>query len=411
MDVTRRTSNALLLIKVQTAEGVPATPDPTLDAVPFEKDSINKSTPFTNEQSNEVSGSMVASTPLVIAQAATVSFRSRIKGAGNGTTYTSTVKPPLHQALLGCGWRGLFTAAIATALLTAGGAASATLGTGFGTTAQMFLGMPLIFTAGVGNGDHPFIVDYTAAKVASLSQTFSPVLDTTTSASLPANWTYAGTSPADDATRATDQPFVTIWYYEDGILEKWQDCRGVLDLEGQNARPGYGTFNFTGTWISRTDVSMPTNAVVAMHGAPILMQQSGLPPAFVVNRRKLAISRWALRSGGNVESPDDPNSVGGFGSGQILERAPMVEFDPLRTALATRDALAELAAFTQYSAAMRFGLTAGNRWGLVMPKIQLVDAGDGVRNNSLRADQISAQVLSGGRDANTRDSDRFLVFY
>jgi hypothetical protein len=99
--------------------------------VPIEADSFTHNTPWTNEASNEATGTLVAGAPLIIGQAATFSFKSRIKGAGAGIDYTSAIKPPLHQLLQATGRRGQFTAAIAAAVATAGTTTSATLGTGF----------------------------------------------------------------------------------------------------------------------------------------------------------------------------------------------------------------------------------------------------------------------------------------
>jgi len=412
MDPTIRPVNALLLIKVQSEEGTMETPDPATDAVPFEADSVSFQTPYTTEGTNEVTGSLVASTPLVIGRASPFSFRSRIKGAGAGSTYSSSVKPPLHAALLGCGMKGYFQAAISAAALTAGAATTGTLGTGFSTTAQDYRGMPLILSgsSAPGEGHHPFVLDYTTGKVATLTETFDPALSTDTQAAIPANWTYAGTSPRDLTERGTDHPAVTIWYYEDGNLYKWRDCRGVPDLEGQNARPGYGTFNFTGVYEGAEEAAIPNDAVVAKHSAPLLVQGSHASGAALIGRVPLPISRWAVRNGGNVETPDDPNTRFGFGAGQIVGRVPMFEADPLRTLVDTRDAIAQIGAQQTTPIALRFGATAGNRWGLVMPQAQPV-AADNAMRGSLRADAMSWQGLNPGRDAQGRDGELILTFY
>src|SRR5687767_10778317 len=106
MDPVVRPENGLLLIAPQSAEGTPATLDPTLHAVPIEANSFRYGAPFTSEEANEATGSYVASAPLIVGQEVPLGFRSRIKGAGAGQTYSSTVKPPLHAALQACGWRG-----------------------------------------------------------------------------------------------------------------------------------------------------------------------------------------------------------------------------------------------------------------------------------------------------------------
>jgi hypothetical protein len=404
-----RPANGLLLIALQSAEGTPTTLDPTLHAVPVEAGSFTYASPFTTEDANEANGSYVASAPLIVGQEVPLSFRSRVKGAGAGTAYTSGVKPPLHAPLAACGWRGQFQAAIAAAALAAGTTTTGTLGTGFTGTAQLYTGMPLILSVGPGAGQIPLITNYTAGKVATLSDLL-PTLTTSTLAAIPANWTYAGTSPIDAASRLTDHPCATVGWYEDGNLYQWQDVRGVVDLEGETAKPGFAAFSMTGTYIGSSTVTMPTTAVLASQSAPVLTKGAGLPSAALVNRIELAISRWGLRNGGQLESVVDPNTTYGFGPGQISDRKAMFECDPLRTLVSTRDAIAEIAAGSNYPIALRFGQVSGNRWSLLLPQAQPVKADPEMRGK-LRSDSMGWQGLSAGRDAQNRDSDRFLAFW
>lgn len=403
-----RPQNSVVLIKTQTAEGTPATPSAATDAIPFETDSVTFTNPYTSESSNEANGSFVSGAPLVVGQPATIRFRSRVKGAN--LAYSASVKPPLHEAFAICGLRGLFTAAIATALLTAGTGTTATLGTGFTGTAQLYTGMPLVLTAGVGSGNTPLITNYTAGRVATLSDLFSPVLDTTTSASIPGNWTYAGTSPRDAAGRLTDHPCGTIYVYQDGVLHQFVDCRGRVDFSGDTARPGFAEFEVVGTYISSTDVAVPTGTVIANQSAPLLVKGAGTPPAALVNRKPLPISKWTSSVGGQLESPADPNTTFGFGPGQIGSREPMFGCDPLATLIATRNTLAEIGAFSQYPIALRFGSVATNRWSLLHPVAQPVAQENGTRGMFMSHDQ-QYRALSAGRDAQDRDMDRILCFY
>lgn len=403
-------SNGLLLVALQAGVGQIATLDPTIHAVPFEKDSFRWNSPTKSEASNEATGSSVAAAPLIIGQASTVSFRSRIKGAGAGTVYTSMVKPPLHAVLSACGMRGQFTSAIAAAALTAGSTTSATLGTGFAGTAQQYRGMPLILSVGPGAGAVPLITNYTSGKVATLSDTL-PALDNTTLAAIPANWTYAGTSPADATARATDRPYATVGYYEGGVLYVWYDVRGIFDQDGDSSKPGYASVTFTGIFQGKTDAAVPANAVVANHSAPTLLQGAAVSPAIVAARKAIPVSKWSVETGGQVESPDDPNTPQGFRGGELSDRTPMFKADPLSTLVATRDALAEIAAFANYPIAMRFGTVAGNRWAQLHAVAQPVDVDQNQMRGKLRAEQISYQALGAGKDAYSRDGDRIICFF
>lgn len=405
-----RPANVAVLLKLETIEAVDAMPDPTVDGVPVEADSVTYNAPWTTEASTEATGSLVTGAPLIVGQAATVSFRSRIKGAGVGATYSSTIKPPLHQALQSCGWRGQFQAAIATALATAGSTTSATLAAAFPAITRALVGMPLIVTAGLGVGATPLVVDYTSARVATFGDEFGTALDVTSSLALPANWTYASTSPSDADARATDQPSATIYIYEDGTLLKFVGCRGIVNLDGTNAHPGYGGLSFTGIYAGKTDAAVPTNLVVANHSAPVLVQGTSTSRALLVNRKPLAISRWSLDAGSQIENTEDPNTTYGFGSGQIVDRTPQLKIDPYATLVANRDTIADIGNGVTMSAVLRHGSQVGNRWSLTLPLAQPVDAAPGTRGK-LRSEEMTLQARSLGRDAVTRDTDRILCFY
>lgn len=408
-DPTIRTMNVAVLLKLQTAEGTPAVPDATVDAIPVEADSTSYNNPWTMEASNEATGSLVAGAPLIIGQAATFSFKSRIKGAGAGVAYSATVKPPLHAAFQMAGWRGQFSAAIAAAVATAGTATTITLPAGFPATARALLGYQLVIGAGTGAGNAPAVVEYTAGRVATLSESFTPPLDGTTSVSLPASWTYAGTTPQDAAARTSDNPCGTIYFYEDGVLRIFTDCRATLMLDGKSARPGYGTWNVTGIYQGKSDAPIPANIAIAGHAAPVLVQGAALSAAVSINRKPMAVSTWSLDPGTQIEVPDDPNTPFGFAGGQIVDRAPMLKIDPLATLVANRDTVADIGNGVTMPAVFRHGSQSGNRWALVVPLGQPVSADPGARGK-LRSEDVTLQARTLGRDAYARDTDRVVVF-
>ena len=405
-----RPANVAVLLKLETTEGTDAVPTGADDAIPVEADSVDYNSPWTQEQSNEATGSLVSGAPLVIGQPATISFRSRIKGAGVGSVYSASVKPPLHQALQACGKRGQFTAGIATALASAGSATSATLAAGFPSTAAALLGMPLDITAGIGNGRRPTVTGYTSGKVATLAETFDPALDDTTSLALLANWTYVGTSPRDNTARATDHPSATIYIYEDGTLLKFVGCRGTVSGDGQTARPGYAAFNFTGVYAGKSDTAIPSSLVIASHSAPVLVKSTAASPVVLFDRKPLPISQWSWENGGEVESPEDPNTNYGFGPGQIGGRTPMVRMDPLASLVAVRDITTQIGNGARGPVVIRCGSQIGNSWALTLPLAQPVENAPG-RRGSFRSEQLAFQAISSGLDAQTRDSEAVLAFF
>lgn len=409
MDPVIRPGSSLLLMALQSAEDAPASPSALTDAVPCEIDSIDYNGPYTAEQTNEANGSFAAGAPMVVGQPATVTFRSRLKGAGPGVTYTASVKPPLHAALSACGFLGLFTAALVASALSAGTAMSATLGAGASAVAQTYRGMPLVLTGAPAVGRMPLITDYSATKVATLADQFGAALSTANTAAIPANWTYAPTTPLDAASRVSMHPCATIQLYEDGSLHTWTNCRGSVDLDGNSGKPGFGTFSFTGIYQGRTDAAMPAAVTYPGHSAPLLVQGSGSQPAFQVNRRGLAISKWSIKSNSPATSPDDPNTPIGYGAAQIADRMYQLEIDPLLTQVAVRNVLAEIAAFNQYPGSLQFGTVAGNRVSILHPVMQPTDTTPGKRDK-LRAETIHYQAIVAGRDAANRDGDLVLCF-
>lgn len=408
-DVTQRSAFIAVGIRLMADENDTALPNPATDFIGIELDGITRGSPFTTEQSNEATGSMVAGAAQVIGQAATFAFRSRIRGAGPGVTYTSTVKPPLHAALSACGKRAQFQAAVAAAAITAGDAVSATLAASFPATAGALVGMPLLFSSGANSGRAPLITGYTAARVASLSENFDTPL-TTEQAAIPANWTYSGTSPADAAAKATDQPMAVIAFYRDGVLFKYTHCRGIVNLEGRAARPGFAAFNFTGIFAGKSDAAMPSLTALKQHAAPNLAKGTDASGVAIMNRKPLSLSTWSLNDGASVTSSDDPNTTIGFGAGEIGQRTPVLTVDPLATLVATRDVLAQISAGAVVPASLRHGSQAGNRWALTIPSGQVTGESDTQRDN-LVGEQITAQAISQGKDAYLRDTDSVLCFF
>jgi hypothetical protein len=406
-----RTTNVAMLFKLETTENVDAAPT-AADAFPFEEDGYSYNSPYTTEDSNEANGSLVAAAPLVVGQPAEITIRCRLKGIGGQTAYSASVKPPHHALLSASGMRGLFTASIAAAALTEGSTTTATLGAAFPATAQALRGMPLVISGGPGNGQTPFITDYTAGKVATLSDTM-PALTTATIAGIPENWTYAGTSPQDVAARAADHPSGTLYIYEDGTLLKFTGCRSTpQDIAVDTARPGFVTFKLMGVFAGKSDAAIPSNLAAPGHSAPILAQGlGGLDPAFLVNRLPLPIATLTVRLESALESPDDPNTAYGFSAAQIGERSPMLTCNPLGTTVAVRNTLSQIAAYSQYTGVIRCGSAVRNRWAITLPVLQPVESAPGTRGQ-FRSEDLSLRILApSSRDAQSRDNELVLCFW
>lgn len=404
-----RHGNVAMRFKIETSEGVDAVPD-AANAFPFEVDSVEYNSPYRAEASQEANGSLAASAALIVGQPAEISFRVRIKGAGAGAVYSAGVRPPHHDLLQACGWRGFFAAAVAATAIAAGTVSSATLAAPFAATAQLYRGMPLQLAAGNSGGRLVHVTDYTAARVATLTDSFAAALNTSVTAALPANWTYAPTSPADATARASDHPSGTLYIYEDGVLRRFAGLRGMVDFAGETARPGFMTFRFMGTYLGKSDVARPADAV-PQHSAPTLANGSGgVNNSVLVNRLPLAIRNWALASNQGLEVIDDPNTSFGFGAADISRRDAQLTLDPADTLVSVRNVIADIEAGTRYPAVLRCGSVAGNRWSLTLPSNQPAQATPG-RRGIYRTEELTLNALNPGVDPQNRDSDAVLCFY
>lgn len=399
-----------ILFKIQSAAGTDANPAANVDAIPYEAGSWTNGSDTQFQASTEVGIGLAAGAPLVIGQPVQISFQFQLKGAA--AVYSGSVTPPHHAVYRAAGLRGQFTAAVATAVATAGTTTSATLGTGFGTTAQMYRGMPFNVTAGPNANELLLCSDYTAGKVATFADmVMGTAFTTSSSIALIANWTYAPTSPADAAARATDHPSATVHYLYGGKRRRFIDVRGSISISGGSSRPGIATFTGTGVYVGEDDSAYPATLAFASHSAPLLLQGANVSEAFLINRRALAIDTFSLTTNQTVESPPDPNSLAGFAEGIIGGRDAQFSCDPLQSFVATRDTLADIKAGTRYPGLVRAGYTAGNRWGLTMPVMQPVDRPDGAVRAGAATEALNLKLLNPGSDSNTRDNDFILTFY
>lgn len=400
-----------ILFKIQSAAGTDANPAANVDAMPFEAGTFSNSSDTQFQASTEVGIGLASGAPLVIGQPVTLSFQFQMKGAGAGTTYTALITPPHHPVYRAAGLRGQFTAAVTATAAAAGTTTAATLAAPYVATAQAYRGMPFSVAAGPNVNELLLCSDYTVGRVATFADLLGTAFTTGSTIALIANWTYAPTSPADAAARATDHPLATVHYMIGGKRRRFIDVRGSISMTGSSSRPGIATFTGTGVYVGEDDAAFPATLAFASHSAPLLLQGAAASEAFLINRRALAIDTWNLTTNQQVESPSDPNSAAGFGEGIIGGRDAQFSCDPLQTFVATRDTLADIKAGSRYPGMIRAGYTSGNRWGLTMPVMQPVDRADGSARAGALTEALQLKLLNPGSDSNTRDNEFILTFY
>ena len=361
-----RTRNAALLAKIETTEGTDAGPVPGTDAVLVENPQISFN-PNT-VQTNESTGSLDGRGPITGGMTVQLTFDVLLKGSG-----TPGTPPEWGKLKKAAGWAEIITAAAVPAAAeaaTAGTTTSLTLGAGASGTDQAYRGMPLLLSGNPAAGATSFVADYTAGKLATLTDLFGTALSTGTSYQVPVNVLY---KPASVAI-----PSLTFYFYQDGVLYKIVGARGNATLKLQSGNIGRISFTFTGMFVSKTDASVPTGLVYDATRPPVWKGGKAL-----VNRVASAMAALSIEFGNQMTNPDNPNSAEGFDPSIITARNMTGSCDPLETLIATRDSMAALRAGTQQIIHASYGTVAGNRIGLTVPAAFYTNLQPGDRNGLL----------------------------
>jgi hypothetical protein len=352
-----RFRNAVLLAKAEAVEGTPETPAAATDAVLVENFRINFNPNLT--ETDEVTGSLDPRSPIQGGLGAELSFDCYLKHSGTAGTI-----PEIAALLKACGLLETITAAAvgAPTAATAGTATAVTAQAPFAATAQLYRHMPLILAGNPAAGAITFIKDYTVGRVATLTDTFSPVLSTSTTLQVPINVLYtphSGTIPS-----------LTMWFYMDGLLYKFYGCRGNMSLNVRSGGPGKLSFRFTGLFLSKTDAAIVTPTLQSTR-PPIWRDASDNGyGAAIINYGLAGIASFSLDMGNVLTYPENPNNTEGFDPGVITRRRITGSIDPIETLVATRDIMGDFRAGTQRHLHFRLGATAGNRIGLTIPTAQ-----------------------------------------
>lgn len=321
----------------------------------------------------------------------TITLRTMFRGSG-----TAGVEPKLGALLKACTMIVSNTAA-AIGTPTAATAGTTTTITGqspFGTTADQYVGMPLIIS-----GDQSFttgIVDYTTGRVATIGETRTAALTTSSLMQIPINDRYY---PSSDETAFKS---VTIYCFYDGIRYKFTGCQGTWSLEMTAGGHGIFSFQMQGKLDADPDATaLPSGAATAL--AALLS-----PPRWVNGRSQLNKTLARIRTlridmGVTQVLPDNPEKEFGFDDAVPISRRISGAMDPLQdtaTYVAIHNALE---AGTDYNLMALLGSTAGNRMLVTLPTVRLLDRGMGNRDG-LGADALSFQT-------NEPDRGVFIAFF
>jgi len=178
--------------------------------------------------------------------------------------------------------------------------------------------------------------------------------------------------------RSADHESLTLYYYQDGKLNKLVGAVGTVSAAAEVGSYGKLEFNFVGHSDNQTDAALPVPVYSATVPPPVI------GAGFSVGSYAAVINNLSLDLGNEVATPADMNSSDGYGRILITSRNVTGSFDP-------EDGLIAVNAFEaqfRSSASMPLmtgviGAVAGNRWQIDMPAIayQSLEPGDrdGVR--------------------------------
>ena len=191
----------------------------------------------------------------------------------------------------------------------------------------------------------------------------------------------------------------TMFFYDDGLLLQMTGARGKCTFDLQVGMPAMASFEFTGHYVSVTDVALPA----ATYDSVVPPMLVNVP--FQCDSYAAIISKLAFDLGIELSIPENIAAADGYGEVQITGRNPTGSFNPLRVPVATKNFISQW----QSGAAMALqtgtiGSSAGNRLAVTMPAITYSEVARGNQQN------VGTYELKFAAAEGTGDDEVSLVF-
>lgn len=303
----------------------------------------------------------------------------RVPIRGSGTAGT---EPEWFRLLKAAGMVQTDTAAAvgAPTAATAGTAVTATLQSPFDATTDLYLGMPIILAGNPSTAKTTLVTQYTSGRVARLSRSFSPVLDTNTTAQIPIN------NMLKLSDTVSDWPRLTVYAYEVGQLAIGVGCivlnpRIVL----VNGDMAFLECDIMGSLSQAlTETSLPSGAAAVSRATPPQWRngecQLGLS---ITDRNTVRAYGATLGLGSTGIYTPDPENANGFGLAELMARRVAAEVAIMAN---STNGPTRRAAMTAGDSALMFsailGTTAGNRIGILLSPAVLQQIRQGQRDGA-----------------------------
>lgn len=195
-----------------------------------------------------------------------------------------------------------------------------------------------------------------------------------------------------------DHETCTIYYYQDGILEKIIGAIGTVTFNAEGKGLGTAQFEFTGHYGGRANASFPSLSYDSTVPVPFMNL------AFSIDSFGAVINSFNLALTNTIVTPGDVSDEYGFGDVRITKRDPNGTIDPEATLLTVKDFEQKLRSGSEMTLTTgNVGSAAGNIWKL--------DANVVIRDISYgEREQIRTNDLTFGCHEQTGDDEFTLTF-
>lgn len=205
--------------------------------------------------------------------------------------------------------------------------------------------------------------------------------------------TLVGGTSATYVPASSSVPSVTLALYMDGKCYKLWGARGTCRISMEAGKPPGMFFEFTGADFSETDASLLASTSLITTKPPIFTTAS-----LTIDSYAAIISKLDLDLGAQLALRTSANAASGNLSAVIVDRKPMLSFDPENVLVATEDFLGNWRSGLEMAFTTTLGAVAGNIIEITAPKIQYQEVSMGDREGVSVFDLAGLCCLDSGDD-------------
>lgn len=205
--------------------------------------------------------------------------------------------------------------------------------------------------------------------------------------------TTGGSEKATYVPASSGFESVTIYYYQDGILNKFTGVVGSVAWAGEAGMPFIASFTLTGHTAAVTDASLPT---------PTL--DSTVPPvfsgsSFAIDSFSAVVDGLSFDMSNSIAMPGDVSATDGFGEVQITGRDVNGSFSPELDTIANEDFIGNWkSGKSMVLASGTIGSVQFNKFKIDMPAVYYREVAPGDRDGIRTLELNYAAAESSGDD-------------